>query len=231
MTARFSLSLCFMEVLALAGMPSAAPPPGNTDGTRPRAAHQSAESHGAAKDLYGDRIGAGARARLGTLRYRPGYFTSLAFTSGGRQIATFHERSWYSGRRISFLDVATGRRVRRLDFGEDDGHPQAISADGRWIATVSGHYDRITQELSTFIQVRNGRSGRVEHDFGWTGARGSSLNRLAFSPDSRFLIALDGHGTFHVWELDSRREGTSVPVRSRRRAGRLRSHATAKLSP
>src|SRR5262245_28229638 len=107
--ARTRFLLAVLLALGLAGLRAAVPvpaavpdPPGPP---RPKTPPRT--------DAHGDPLPPGARARLGTVRFRPGgAVAGVAFAPDGQTLAT----SDYSGA-ITLIETATGRELRR--FGSD----------------------------------------------------------------------------------------------------------------
>src|SRR5262245_38279738 len=88
-------------------------------------------------DIYGDALPAGAVARLGTERLRPGRDPfALAFSADGQVLATAH-----SGGRVEFWDAATGKHRGRLTVPSGaDLRSIAYSPDGKYLAAGAGDH-------------------------------------------------------------------------------------------
>src|SRR5262249_5108835 len=110
--ARLHIDLLMLVVLAV---PAAAHPPGETSRRT---------------DRYGDPLPEGAIARLGTARFRNGYFH---FSPDGKVIAL----SDWAGGPIRLCDAATGMELRVIHGEGRNWHRfGCFSPDGRMLATA-----------------------------------------------------------------------------------------------
>ena len=100
---------------------------------------------------------------------------------------------------LLFLDVASGRDVRRLDNLADDPYTIAFSPDGRVLA-YSGLHDPTIR----LLEVSSGRERRR-----LIGHRGP-VSSLTFTPDGRRLISGSDDTTALVWDL--RADGDTHPA-------------------
>jgi RNA polymerase sigma factor (sigma-70 family) len=149
-------------------------------------------------DLHGDPLPPGARARLGTVRFRGADgMHYLVYTPDGKLLAS----GGSDGARI--WDAATGKEVRRLPLDQcrDPYGPIAFSADGKLIAV--GGYDQerrggAVYEIST---------GRRLYRFGKPGVYAEAR----FSPNDHILAV-----TYSVNDptIDLHDAATGAPVRS-----------------
>ena len=108
---------------------------------------------------------------------------------------------------IDFMEVATGKRLTHAD-NADEGEPDdyfaaTLSANGRILALGSTR-GVFLWEMASRRQVR--------HLHGEWGGCAS----LAFTPDCRTLIAANGDGTVHFWDLTSRSDRTDERGGTRR---------------
>jgi hypothetical protein len=91
---------------------------------------------------------------------------------------------------LLFLDMASGREVRRLDDLAEDPYTIAFSSDGRVLA-YSGLHDPTIR----LLEVSSGRERRR-----LIGHRGP-VSSLTFTPDDRRLISGSDDTTALVWDL------------------------------
>jgi RNA polymerase sigma factor (sigma-70 family) len=170
---KFVLVLVLMTGLALAAAGLAlhgAPAP------QPRQSDAQAEVPlaGNRLDAFGDPLPRGARARLGTVRFRlSGWAESVLFTPDGRHLIS---GDWHGGPRL--WEASTGRPV--LWFGRPDqglGGHVALSLDGSVLAAAG-------RDGAIFLM--DGRTGRglrrLEGD-------GHAVTALAFSPDGKLIAS------------------------------------------
>jgi WD40 repeat protein len=170
-----------------------------------------------AADLHGDPLPAGAMARLGTRRWRPGQESLLVlYTPDGRQLVTAGADG-----ALALWDGDSGRLVRRFGTFLGTTDLTAVTANGRTLATFSGG------EEVAFWEVAAGRELRRIKLKAPGGARerlGAGA-RLALAPDGKTLATID---TMHVvaqWDtatgkqlrtfVSSSREARGAPRRVR----------------
>jgi WD40 repeat protein len=174
-----ALLACLASMLSASGYPAA--PPGRLRST----------------DLYGDPLPAGARARLGTLRFRTREpFTPLrfTFTPDGRALV------WGDGNDLVLWDMDAGRPIRRLVGHRDVINDLGFSPDGKVLA--SGSSDGTVRFWDVTAGKEVGRLG-AEND-----PRVASFH---FSPDGKALAvwrwAFMGEACYvALWDLRTRRE-------------------------
>ena len=91
-----------------------------------------------AADGPGDPLPAGAIARLGTLRLRPGgHVDRVAFSPDGTKLASWTDDSHAGG--LTIWDTKTGRALRRFELPGAHLSLLVWLADGRGIALLRGH--------------------------------------------------------------------------------------------
>jgi WD40 repeat protein len=182
-----------LRAVLLAGITLALAPAGGAVGQAPKAP--------AAVDQYGDPLPGGARARLGTVRFRlPEYMQTAALAPDGKLLAVSNYQT------IALLDTRTGREVRRLSTNYLGATALAFSPDGKLIASVDN---------SNRIQLREVATGRLVVQLQTAGAQkplppggNPRLASVTFSADGKFVSAGTQffnrqQGEVHVWEVPS----------------------------
>jgi WD40 repeat protein len=123
-------------------------------------------------DLFGDALPRGARARLGTVRWRhDGWVTSLAFSPDGKTVATGGGDNL-----VRLWDVANRQPTRQLSPGSKV-QAVAFSPDGKVLAT--GSWDQT-------VRVWDVATGKLLHTL---SGFSSEVIRVAFSPDGTVIAA------------------------------------------
>src|SRR5262245_53051153 len=110
MSRHFRLLLVLASLWLLTGPPVSAQPP----------AAKGTAGQGKAParvDLFGDPLPPGALARLGTLRFRlSGPVRDAALSADGTRVAVTNYSAVRGGRRISLLDVRSGKQLHHPPF-------------------------------------------------------------------------------------------------------------------
>lgn len=118
------------------------------------------------------------------------------FSPDGKIIATGD-----SDGKVRLFDAATGVFLgRSQSYGAAEVIP-AFSSDGRFIAFAGGELEMDSAAMDTSIRIWELASDRVTV----LGNHGSSVTRLAFSPDGR-LLASAGWEDLKLWECATQRE-------------------------
>ncbi len=137
----------------------AVPGPGNKEAVAP-------------VDGFGDALPAGALARLGTVRFRHGFYISgLAFAPGGKTLAS----AGYGNAGVCVWDVSTGRALWRLPVPAQ-ANSVSYSPDGKWLIVCGAA-----------VWLLDAATGREVHRLG--AGRFLSLDVTALSPDGRTVAA------------------------------------------
>ena len=150
-------------------------------------------------DLQGDPIPADARMRLGSIRFREPNFISAASLSPDGKILAVSANS----QSVRFIDVATGKEIRRLNVQEYIQTNQIIfTADGKQI--VTGGYNGIS-----FYSVQEGKKARQLP----VKQRNNPQGSITLSADGKYL-ALGSmyieNGTVNVIEVEGNKQVASV---------------------
>jgi WD40 repeat protein len=187
-------------------------------------------------DRYGDPLPPGAIARLGTMRFRCGYWgRSFAFSPDGKWLAMQTPVGT-----VYLCDGASGKPVHRLQDGGEFVFLD-FSPDGRSLAVVTGtdismweaatgkrlwrfpgeqeqeNWGVFSPDGARFVSTRNGRtvylweaaSGRLLRKLAPSG--GAKEDTLAVSPDGRLLAETVGRHTVKLREVTTGREVHTLP--------------------
>jgi RNA polymerase sigma factor (sigma-70 family) len=141
------------------------------------------------RDRHGDALPDGAIARLGTVRWRHGFFVyALAYSPDGKKIAAVGV-----GRAITLWDSATGKEIRQ---SPNDSLSQALafSPDGRILATTGNPSICRLWDVATGKELRQLKGHR------------NSLCSVAFAPDGKTLATSSDDGTARIWDASSGKE-------------------------
>jgi RNA polymerase sigma factor (sigma-70 family) len=155
-----------------------------------------AEEHRVARtDRFGDPLPAGAVSRIGSVRWwcgspRGELFNTLVYTPDGKSLVFSGDRDT-----VRFLDVATGKELRRIVIPEEGRRPCfALSPNGKtlvaanWFSSAFHIWDVSTgKELRRIENVQRG------------------VDALAFSPDGK-TFAVGTHKDLWLWDTATWKE-------------------------
>src|SRR5262249_24722226 len=138
-------------------------------------------------DADGNTLPVGARARLGSLRFRPGEgMGRLVLAPDGKTLATGG-----SGHTIRLLDVTTGKVLRRLGPFPREPLSNSFSPDGKTMVVAAYGSALHFWDTATAKEVRQLQTRQT-----W-------LSAVAYSPDGA-TVASGGHeNTIQLWEAKS----------------------------
>lgn len=184
--------------LVIPGVPAGRKEPASP--SQPTASQQSpkAEPRKPRADWQGDPLPDGVLARMGSGRmHHPGGVRTLAFSSDGKSIVS-------AGEDLRVWDAATGKLLRRFDFGKTNGHLSFhCTADGivcamiddKWIVTV-----RVV-DPATGKERRRLRIDEAAHVFNPT-----------LSPDGKRL-AVAHKNAVQLYDTKTGAKGARIPVK------------------
>jgi RNA polymerase sigma factor (sigma-70 family) len=133
-------------------------------------------------DRHGDPLPDGALARLGTVRWRHGFFVqALAYSPNGKMIAAVG-----AGRAITLWDAASGKEIHQFPNG-DQPHSLAFSPNGKILATTGVSVCHLW-DVATGKELRQ-LKGHQE-----------VLRSVAFSPDGKTVATASADGTVRLWD-------------------------------
>jgi WD40 repeat protein len=138
-----------------------------------------------ASDVYGDRLPAGAIARLGTIRLRHGSsLQAVAFSPDGKTLATAGTDDT-----IRIWDVATGKEVKGVKGQNRQPMQVYFSPDGKTL--LSAGYDGA-------INLIDVATGKTERTFGAQAK--SRIQAAAWSADKKVLATSGADGIVRLWD-------------------------------
>jgi RNA polymerase sigma factor (sigma-70 family) len=176
-------------------------------------------------DRLGDVLPPGAIARLGTVRFRQGWYVlDLAFAPDGKTLALCG-----LGQGLGLWDAKTGKQIRQFPAGERIRRV-AFSLNGKLVA-CTGNMNAIW-DVASGKMVRKLRPSSEDLAFSpdskqialvddkviylddvGTGAEvrrfqadnlvAAQINALAFSPDGKSLAAGDGYKVVYLWDVST----------------------------
>ncbi len=157
--------------------------------SRSDGAAEAAEDARQRQDVSGDPLPERAIARLGTLRYRPGFFiSSLAFARGDRSLTAYGDDGG-----VVALDAGTGRLTRSFVSRElHAGRRACLSPDGRWAVFAERSADGLIRDVS--LCLCDCATGKRVRRFG-----GAPYHVAHFSADGTTLAVARMDGLVEIW--------------------------------
>ncbi|HEV8060628.1 MAG TPA: sigma-70 family RNA polymerase sigma factor [Gemmataceae bacterium] len=157
--------------------------------------HTPKQQEKARLDLHGDPLPAGALARLGTVRLRPGNeVTAVAFSPDGSKLAS----GPIYANVVQIWDRASGRLLLECRGHNGTLMQIAFTGDGRNI---------ISSSLDKTVRVWDAATGaeRYQLPTPWPG-------NFALTPDGRTLAMSNQDRAIHLWEIDTGKEIRALKV-------------------
>jgi len=153
-------------------------------------------------DSYGDPLPSGAKARLGTVRLRPGNGLRLLTSSpDGRTVSSVADAE--NGLTITQWDWKTGKPLHRYE-GPAFKVARAVdlSPDAKILA-VAGYVRETMQNRTTLWDLSTGAELRS------LGFNEHRAQMVSFAPDGKTLVTFCDDHTAHLWDVTTGVERTS----------------------
>jgi WD40 repeat protein len=166
--------------------------PGISKAAPPVSAPQSTKAQ--SLDRHGDPLPAGARIRLGTVRYRQnGSIGRIAYSPDGQFVVTDVGEQW-----LQVWDGREGKKLRQIVPGLDSVHDLKFSPDGKRLAALGFYFDREKRLTLNRVAFLDFASGRLLVKGDWSGP--GDVSRLAYAPDGQAVATLSEDGTLRLWD-------------------------------
>jgi WD40 repeat protein len=149
-------------------------------------------------DSLGDALPAGALARMGSARFRHSRASKLLFLPDGKTLITA------GGKSVCFWERATGKLLRRVEFGAR--YVADIALTGPGIAVV-GETSPSDRDKRATVWLCDPATGAVRTSLPGAGWRRNG----SLSPDGRLIASLDGK-TLFLHDSTAGQELFRVPV-------------------
>jgi WD40 repeat protein len=138
-----------------------------------------------AVDPYGDPLPAGARARIGTIRFRHGgEVTFVAFLDARTLLSAGADNV------IRVWEVPTGKELRTLARKPEGLGPLVVSPDGKTLALV---------DERPSLRLLDTHTGKLRHKLD----QPNGVNSVAFASDGRGVVFLSGDQAVYRWAPES----------------------------
>jgi RNA polymerase sigma factor (sigma-70 family) len=184
-----AVALAVGSVMMMAQGPPPQPERGPRPVVKPQERKDPVAVQPARTDRFGDPLPDKAIARLGTVRFRPGFSSlALAISPDGKTLASGNAR----GRGVGLWDTATGRPLHLL---RGDAQSVAFAPDGKQLFTAG------------YVRAIDVAAGKELRRF---GANFYAL-KVALSPDGRVLAAA-GDGNVLLIEAATFKQLRQLPV-------------------
>jgi len=156
-------------------------------------------------DLYGDPLPAGASVSLGTARYRSsGRMTPPLFIAGDEKLIVSGHRQ------LGVMEVATGKRVRAIDLGEEGVDEVCLPGDRRSAFTLGTDWSEGIAVNTQVVSRWDLSSGELLGSLRFKERSG--CDHFAVTPGGETVVTGSGDGTIRVWDFASGREIATVKL-------------------
>lgn len=168
--------------------------------------------------IYQVDTGSGARTEVGR---HDNYASGVAYLPGSNEVIS----AGYDGALI-WHDLEKKTRIRRVEAHQFWSWRMAVSADERWVASVTGAYRaggyryEPAAETEPSVKVFEVRTGALVHSFSHV----PPVLSVAFSPDGRHVAAGNLMGEVRVWDLETGKMAASWTTAGFTSWGVIKSH-------